>query len=67
MDYNRTVKDLNGLSEEEFFRKVEEILMSKSESNKPVSPKKKHEFGMYMNKQWFILKAKDGLLMKVIL
>ena len=60
-DYNRTVKDLNGLSEEEFFSKVEEsFYLSKSESNKPVTPKKKHEFGMYMNKQWFILRAKDG-------
>ena len=60
-DYNRTVKDLNGLSEEEFFSKVEEsFYLSKSESNKPVSPNNKHEFGMYMNKQWFILRAKDG-------
>lgn len=60
-DYNRTVKDLNGLSEEEFFSRVEEsFYLSKSESNKPVTPKKKHEFGMYMNKQWFILRAKDG-------
>ena len=60
-DYNRTVKDLNGLSEEEFFSKVEEsFYLSKSESNKPVTPKNKHEFGMYMNKQWFILRAKDG-------
>ena len=60
-DYNRTVKDLNGLSEEEFFSKVKEsFYLSKSESNKPVSPKNKHEFGMYMNKQWFILRAKDG-------
>ena len=60
-DYNRTVKDLNGLSEEEFFSKVEKsFYLSKSESNKPVSPKNKHEFGMYMNKQWFILRAKDG-------
>ena len=60
-DYNRTVKDLNGLSEEDFFSKVEEsFYLSKSESNKPVSPKNKHEFGMYMNKQWFILRAKDG-------
>ena len=60
-DYNRTVKDLNGLSEEEFFSKVEEsFYLSKSERNNPVSPKNKHEFGMYMNKQWFILRAKDG-------
>ena len=60
-DYNRTVKDLNGLSEEEFFSKVKEsFYLSKSEGNKPVTPKNKHEFGMYMNKQWFILRAKDG-------
>ena len=60
-DYNRTVKDLNGLSEEEFFNKVKEsFYLFKSEGNKPVTPKNKHEFGMYMNKKWFILRAKDG-------
>lgn len=60
-NYNRTVKDLNGLSEKEFFSRLEEAFyISKSEGNEPISPKRKHEFGMYINKQWFILRAKEG-------
>lgn len=61
LDYNRTVKDLNGLSKEEYFKKIQEaFFVYKSEGNKPVSPKEKHQFGMYMDKQWFILEAKKG-------
>ncbi|MCQ2969148.1 MAG: DUF1015 family protein [Clostridium sp.] len=60
-DYNRTVKDLNGLSEEEFFKRLKEsFYLSKSEENQPVKPSKKHEFGMYIDKQWFVLRAKEG-------
>lgn len=59
LDYNRTVKDLNGLSREEFLNKVSEIFVV-TESNEPVKPKKKHTFGMYLEKQWYLLEAKEG-------
>lgn len=48
------------LVKKSFLARWESFYLSKSESNNPVSPKNKHEFGMYMNKQWFILRAKDG-------
>lgn len=60
LDYNRTVKDLNGLSTEEFLRKIEEKF-EVIESNEQVKPKEKHTFGMYLEKQWYLLKAKDGI------
>lgn len=60
LDYNRTVKDLNGLSREEFLNKVSEIFVV-TESNEPVKPKEKHTFGMYLEKQWYLLEAKDGI------
>ena len=58
LDYNRTVKDLNGLSTEEFFKKIEEKF-EVIESDEQV--KEKHTFGMYLEKQWYLLKAKSGI------
>ncbi|MBD7915543.1 DUF1015 domain-containing protein [Clostridium sp. Sa3CUN1] len=60
LDYNRTVKDLNGLSTEEFFKKIEEKF-EVIESDEQVKPKEKHTFGMYLEKQWYLLKAKSGI------
>ena len=45
MDYNRVVKDLNGLSEEEFINKLSDDFMVQRSAT-PVSPPKLHEFGM---------------------
>ena len=60
LDYNRTVKDLNGLSKEEFLSKVKESFEI-IESNEQVKPKEKHTFGMYLENQWYLLKAKKGI------
>ena len=60
MDYNRTVKDLNGLTKEEFFRKVSECFRIE-ESETPVKPEKKGTFGMYLEGQWYRLTAKETL------
>lgn len=60
MDYNRTVKDLNGLSKEEFFRKVSEHFQVE-EREEPVRPEKKGTFGMYLEGQWYCLTAQDSL------
>lgn len=59
LDYNRVTKDLNGLSEEEFLQKLEEnFIVDKSDTEH--SPKELHEFGMYLNNQWYKLTAKEG-------
>ena len=60
LDYNRTVKDLNGLSKEEFLEKVKEKF-EVSESSEQVKPSEKHTFGMYIDNQWYLLKAKEGI------
>lgn len=59
LDYNRTVKDLNGLNEDEFLSAIEKNFKIKV-SKEAVKPKKKHTFGMYMNNIWYELEAKDG-------
>jgi uncharacterized protein (DUF1015 family) len=59
LDYNRVVKDLNGLSEEEFLQKLDEEFIVEKASG-PVLPKELHQFGVYLNKQWYLVKAKEN-------
>lgn len=60
LDYNRVVKDLNGLTEEEFLNKVSEKFIVEEAPKSPYKPEKKHEFGMYLNNKWYKLTAKEG-------
>jgi uncharacterized protein (DUF1015 family) len=59
MDYNRVVKNLNGLSEEEFLHKIK-TCFSVTKVSKVFAPDKPREFGMYLNGQWYQLNALDG-------
>jgi uncharacterized protein (DUF1015 family) len=59
IDYNRVVKDLNGMSDEEFIAKLEDSF-EVSPSSEEAKPTGLHEFGMYMSGKWYRLKAKDG-------
>ena len=62
MDYNRVVKDLNGLTKDELIGKLEEkFTVTESKSSEPVKPVKKHTFGMYVENKWYTLEAKDGI------
>ncbi|GAB4512454.1 MAG: DUF1015 family protein [Sulfuricaulis sp.] len=54
MDYNRVVKDLNGLSRESFLQKIETAFSVKPESAM-VKPGCTGEFGLYMKGQWYCL------------
>ncbi|MCI5731566.1 MAG: DUF1015 family protein, partial [Eubacterium sp.] len=60
MDYNRTVKDLNGLDKDSFFEKIRENF-ELEEMGEPVKPEVKGTFGMYLDKQWYKLTAKRSL------
>ena len=60
MDYNRVVKDLNGMSEKEFIEKLSEKFDIK-ETEGRAKPKKQYDFGMYMDKKWYMLTAKDDI------
>ncbi len=60
-DYNRVVKDLNGLTIEEFIQKVEESFDVEAVfANGDHHPAKLHEIGMYLNKTWYRLTPKPG-------
>lgn len=61
LDYNRVVTDLHGLSEEAFLEMVEQKFQI-SHQDQPFKPSALHEFGMYMDGQWYSLKAKEGIV-----
>ena len=63
MDYNRVVKDLNGYSTEEFIARVnEKFNISDYEKEGCCKPLEKHTFGMYLDKKWYLLKAKNSII-----
>lgn len=61
MDYNRVVKDLNGLTKEEFLKKAEEkFAVNLIGDLKEYRPTQKHHFSMYLDGNWYSLWAKEG-------
>ncbi|HZI52182.1 MAG TPA: DUF1015 family protein [Chitinophagaceae bacterium] len=54
MDYNRLVKDLNGMDDDDFISALHDDF-AVTQSAEPVKPAQLHEFGMYLNKQWYVL------------
>ncbi|MBN4076037.1 MAG: hypothetical protein COA71_03315 [SAR86 cluster bacterium] len=61
LDYNRVVTDLNGLSEKDFLKSIEQKFQV-SLSDEPFKPSALHEFGMYMDGQWYSLTTRDGVV-----
>ena len=60
MDYNRVVKDLNGLTAEAFIEVVSTKFDIEQLAKEPFTPATLHEFGMYINGCWYKLTAKPG-------
>lgn len=61
-DYNRVIKDLNGLCREDFLKKVSEKFEIEALEYGPYRPEAKHIFGMYLKDQWYKLTAKAEIL-----
>jgi uncharacterized protein (DUF1015 family) len=59
LDYNRIVKDLNGLTDENFFKKLEQNF-TVEKTDQAFSPTSLHQFGMYLSKHWYKLTAKEN-------
>ncbi|MET0635706.1 MAG: DUF1015 family protein [Chitinophagaceae bacterium] len=59
LDYNRVVKDLNGHSVKELLDLLKEDF-TVAPSSEAVKPSQFHEFGMYLDKQWYRLQARPG-------
>ena len=60
IDYNRVVKDLNGLSSAELLKKLEETFVVEKKGAEIYTPNKLHNFSMYLDGTWYSLTAKPG-------
>lgn len=60
IDYNRVVKDLNGLSKDEFLQKLSEFFDIENKGTEEYKPNKLHNFSMYLGGNWYSLTAKKG-------
>ena len=60
IDYNRVVKDLNGLSKEEFLNALTESFEVEDMGTEIYKPAKLHEFSTYLDGHWYKLNAKPG-------
>ncbi|NLC77490.1 MAG: DUF1015 domain-containing protein [Clostridia bacterium] len=60
MDYNRVVKDLNGLTAEEFLNRLGEKFLVEKADRQPFAPDGPRIFGMYLEGQWYRLTAREG-------
>jgi uncharacterized protein (DUF1015 family) len=60
IDYNRTVKDLNGLTTKQLLERLESGFVIEEKGSKNYRPKKLHNFSMYIDGKWFSLTAKAG-------
>src|SRR5450759_4537395 len=60
IDYNRTVKDLNGLTTTQLLERLESGFVIEEKGSKNYRPKKLHNFSIYIDGKWFSLTAKAG-------
>ena len=61
-DYNRIVKDLNGLSESRFLDRIRKKFIIEEMGEEPYRPESKGNFGMYLGHKWYRLTIKEGLI-----
>ena len=60
IDYNRVVKDLNGLSKEDFLNALNKAFVVEEMGTEIYKPAKLHEFSMYLDGKWYKMTAKEG-------
>ena len=60
IDYNRVVKDLNGLSDEDFLKALEANFDVKEMGAEIYKPNALHNFSLYLSGKWYSLTAKEG-------
>ena len=60
IDYNRVVKDLNGLTEEQFIKRLSEDFIVEKRGKEIYRPAGLHDFSLYIGGEWYSLKAKEG-------
>lgn len=60
LDYNRVVKDLNGMTSEQFLEALTKNFVVENKGSEIYKPAKLHEFSLYLDGIWYALTAKQG-------
>ena len=60
LDYNRVVKDLNGLTSEQFLEALSKNFTVEDKGTEEYKPAMLHEFSLYLDGHWYSLMAKEG-------
>ena len=60
IDYNRVVRDLNGMSPAEFLEKLEKDFVVEEKGNEVYTPQALHNFALYLEGRWYSLTARPG-------
>jgi uncharacterized protein (DUF1015 family) len=60
LDYNRVVKDLNGLTSEQFLEALKKNFIVEDKGTDIYKPARLHEFSLYLDAHWYSLTAKEG-------
>ena len=60
LDYNRVVKDLNGMTPKQFIAALKDDFMVEDKGTEIYKPAQIHEFSLYLESHWYSLKAKPG-------
>ena len=60
LDYNRVIKDLNGMSSEEFLTKLNDDFIVEKKGTANYKPQHLHEFSLYLDGSWYSLTARPG-------
>lgn len=60
LDYNRVIKDLNGMSSAEFIEALKKNFIVEKKGSEIYKPTKLHEFSLYLDGEWYSLVAKEG-------
>lgn len=60
LDYNRVVRDLNGMSSEEFLSALQVNFTVEDKGTEIYKPARLHEFSLYLDGHWYALNAKEG-------
>ena len=60
LDYNRVIKDLNGLTSEQFLDALKKNFTVENKGTEEYRAQQLHEFSLYLDGEWYSLKAKEG-------
>ena len=60
LDYNRVVKDLNGMTSQEFLKALEDDFVVENKGAEDYKPQHLHEFSLYLDHEWYSLTAREG-------